>query len=82
MGTITPHLTAPSQQIDSYIKSNRLRQAYVDHMSLIYTNHDVEMLAEAFSNLSNLETIGIRDFYSRSRNRDYPNNQWKSRFSF
>lgn len=61
-------------------KSNRSRQEYVDHMSLLSTGQDVEMLAEAFSNLSNLETVGIRDFYSRSRYRDYPNIEWKSMY--
>jgi hypothetical protein len=59
-------------------QSNRLRQEYVDHMSLLSTGQDVEMLAEAFSKLSNLETVGIRDFYSRSRYRDYPHTEWKS----
>lgn len=58
--------------------TNPMSLDYVRHMTLLNTDQDVEMLAEAFSNLKNLETIGIRDFYSRSRNRDYPNNQWKS----
>jgi hypothetical protein len=69
---------APNQQPDIYVKSNRFRQEYIDHMALLATNQDIEMLAEAFSKLPNLEIVGIRDFYSRSRNRDFPNNQWKS----
>jgi hypothetical protein len=71
---------AANLQPDARIKSNRLRQEYVDHISLLNTGHEVEMLAEAFSNLGKLETIGIRDFYSRSRNRDYPQNQWRSMY--
>jgi hypothetical protein len=69
-------------QPDNLSKSNRFRQEYIGHMSLLYTNQDVEMLAEAFSNLCNLETIGIRDFYSRSRYRDFPHNEWKSKLIF
>jgi hypothetical protein len=49
-------------------RNNRFLQECVDHMSFIDTCQDVEMLTEAFSNLRNLETIGMRDFYSRSRN--------------
>jgi len=49
-------------------------------MSLLYANQDVEMLAKAFSNLCNLETIGIRDWNSRTRNRDYPYNVWNSKY--
>ncbi|KAE8441036.1 hypothetical protein EG329_006073 [Mollisiaceae sp. DMI_Dod_QoI] len=57
---------------------NRLVQEYVSYLGLVNTGEDVEMLAEAFSNLASLETIGVRDFYSRSRNRDYPRVEWKS----
>lgn len=61
-------------------QGNRLRQEYVDHMTFLSTGQDVELLAEAFSKLTNLETAGIRDFYSRSRFRDYPNIEWKSMY--
>ena len=63
------------------IKNNRLLQEYIDQASLINTDQDVEMLTEAFSNLSNLEIIGMRDFNSRARKRDYPNTEWKSTYS-
>jgi hypothetical protein len=72
-------LQSPSGQ---HAKKNRARQEYIGHMSLLYTNRDGEMLAETFSNLRNLETVGIRDFYSHSRNRDYPHNAWKSKLPF
>lgn len=32
-----------------------------DQKALISTGHDCEMLAEAFQNLENLQTVGIRD---------------------
>jgi hypothetical protein len=68
-------------QANTHVQSNRFRQECVDHMSLLYTNQDVEMLAEAFSHLRNLDTIGIRDWSSRTRNRDYPLNYWNSEYS-
>jgi hypothetical protein len=71
-----------SPQSNMHAKNNRLLQEYVDHMSLINTGQDVEMLAEAFSNLGNLETIGMRDFNSRSRSRDHPDIEWKSMYTF
>jgi hypothetical protein len=69
-------------QTTEYIKENRARLEYLGHMSLLYTNRDVEMLTETFSNLSNLATVGIRDFYSHSRNRDSPLTAWKSKLAF
>ena len=63
------------------VKQDRLLEEYVSHMTLLNTGQDVEMLAEAFSNLGNLDTIGMRDFNSRSRRRDYPNVEWKSTYS-
>jgi hypothetical protein len=69
----------PAPQSENHVKSNRFRQECVGHMSLLYANHDVEMLAIAFSNLCNLETVGIRDWSSRTRNRDYPYNAWNSK---
>ncbi|CZR62122.1 uncharacterized protein PAC_12019 [Phialocephala subalpina] len=73
------HITRPSgNQTDPDLQQNGLLQEYVGHMVLISTGQDVEMLAEAFSNLGNLDRIEIRDFYSRTRRRDYPNIEWKS----
>jgi hypothetical protein len=74
---ILPPVSAP--QPENHVKSNRFRQECVGHMSLLYANQDVEMLAKAFSNLCNLETVGIRDWNSRTRNRDYPYNVWNSK---
>ncbi|KAI0136362.1 hypothetical protein BJ170DRAFT_601473 [Xylariales sp. AK1849] len=61
-----------------HTKRNHLRQEYYDHIALLGHGRDVEMIAEAFSNLVNLTTIEVRDFNSRSRNRDYPHNEWRS----
>jgi hypothetical protein len=74
------HNIAADILLDVRARHNRMLQEFVSHMSLMNTGQDVEMLAEAFSNLSNLETIGMRDFNSPSRNRDYPNNQWRSMY--
>lgn len=72
---ITPnHLSIPE-----YIKSNERAFNYNTTETFLSTAQDIEMLAEAFSNLSNLETVGLRDFYSVSRNRDYPQqDRWRS----
>lgn len=56
-----------------------MRQEYTNHINLTSFSRDLEMLAEAFSNLPNLETIGMRDFNSRTRFRDYLSGmEWRS----
>ena len=55
-----------------------LEVAASDHMQLLATGGLRDMLVEAFANLTNLETVDIRDFNSRSRNRDGLGSQWKS----
>jgi hypothetical protein len=67
-------LDTPSQDL--------LVQEYINNMSFNNTCHDVEMLVEAFSNLPNLVTVGLRDFNSRSRYRDFPDITWKSMCAF
>lgn len=49
------------EQIDLYC---------ADHTNLLCTGRLHNILAEAFANLPNLETIDIRDFNSRTRDRD------------
>lgn len=75
-----PHtsLYMTRNQSSTHFQQNRLLQEYVSYMNFINTCQDVEMLAEAFSNLGSLERVEIRDFYSRSRRRDFPNVEWKS----
>ncbi|KAG0646903.1 hypothetical protein D0Z07_6123 [Hyphodiscus hymeniophilus] len=66
------------RKIDEDAKSNRFIDECVGEMTLVNTDQDVEMLVEAFGNLSNLETVGLRDFDSHSRHRDAPNDAWRS----
>jgi len=62
-------------------QKNRLTMDWFNHSSFLDTGRNVEMLAEAFSALPSLETIGMRDFNSRSRFRDAPHTAWNSKFS-
>jgi hypothetical protein len=64
--------------LNDFARNNNLLQEYIGHNTLIHTGQDVDMLIEAFSNLGNLEIVGMRDFYSRSRYRDSPDIEWKS----
>ncbi|GAB1314673.1 F-box domain-containing protein [Madurella fahalii] len=56
----------------------RARLAQADHFSLLATGIVRDMLAEAFGNLTSLETVDIRDFNSPSRNRDGYGIPWRS----
>ncbi|KAH6850527.1 hypothetical protein B0I37DRAFT_116183 [Chaetomium sp. MPI-CAGE-AT-0009] len=58
--------------------SARLGIAHADHMQLLATGGLRDMLAEAFANLTNLETVDIRDFNSPSRSRDGRGTVWRS----
>jgi hypothetical protein len=51
-------------------KMARFRQEYLDHTSLLDTGHWIDMTVDAFNHLPNLETVGMRDFNSRTRYRD------------
>ncbi|KAF9877170.1 F-box domain-containing protein [Colletotrichum karsti] len=65
-----PHHTA---------EQNAYRKAYADHRTLVSSGQDVVMLTEAFQNLKNLKTVGIRDYHSRERaGRDGPGATWAS----
>ncbi|CZT05242.1 hypothetical protein WAI453_005512 [Rhynchosporium graminicola] len=59
-------------------KENYLMLQYLNHAAFLGTGQDVEMLAQAFSSLPQLETVGLRDFNSRSRYRDAPKIVWNS----
>ncbi|EAQ86234.1 hypothetical protein CHGG_07487 [Chaetomium globosum CBS 148.51] len=56
----------------------RLEVAYADQMQLMAAGGLRDMLAEAFANLPNLETVDIRDFNSPSRSRDGRGTEWRS----
>ncbi|KAK0739510.1 hypothetical protein B0T21DRAFT_382525 [Apiosordaria backusii] len=57
---------------------HNLRRAQADQANLISMGLLPAMLAEAFSALPSLEVIDLRDFNSRSRNRDGINAEWRS----
>lgn len=60
-------------------QENAYRQAYADHRTLVSSGQDVVMLTEAFRNLKNLQTVGIRDYHSREReHRDGYGATWAS----
>lgn len=65
-------------QLESQVKRNRTREEYTDHLALLDSGRDVDMMAEAFANCKNLGTVEIRDFNSDSRYRDMPNIRWRS----
>jgi hypothetical protein len=50
--------------------SARYIQGYEDQAILMTTGIDRDMLTEAFMRLSNLQTVGIRDFNNHKRSRD------------
>lgn len=61
-------------------RANARLKGYVEHMAFLNSGEDCELLSEAFQNLKNLEIVGMRDFYSRSRRRDWPHIEWKSMY--
>ncbi|PSN74497.1 hypothetical protein BS50DRAFT_567333 [Corynespora cassiicola Philippines] len=52
------------------VATRRWQEGYLEQLALVDSGADSEMLAKAFSNLPNLNTVGIRDFVSRGRPRD------------
>jgi hypothetical protein len=66
----------------SYSDAWDLEQAdsKIDRRLLLDTGRASEMLVEAFSKLSNLQTVGFRDYdgQGRSREGDGPNARWRS----
>jgi len=53
-------------------------QGFQDQTTLLNTGIDRDMLTEAFANLENLQTVGIRDFNNHERARDGKNASWSS----
>jgi hypothetical protein len=56
----------------------RLELANADHMHLLATGGLRDMLVEAFTHLTNIDTVDIRDFNATSRNRDGRGTPWRS----
>lgn len=72
----TPHSYYTNGRDDESRARNEVANA--DHMQLLAAGGLRDMLAEAFANLPNLETIDIRDFNSPSRSRDGRGTEWRS----
>ncbi|KAH6660277.1 hypothetical protein BKA67DRAFT_641401 [Truncatella angustata] len=70
------HLPNVRATADVRRRTNSYRETYIDHLALIESGHDIDMMAQAFANLKNLETVELRDFDSESRYRD--NTSWRS----
>lgn len=64
--------------LEAQVKRNRSRDELTDHLALLDSGRDVDLLAQAFANCRNLKTVEIRDFNSQSRYRDRPNVRWRS----
>ncbi|KAI0811627.1 hypothetical protein GGR55DRAFT_677845 [Xylaria sp. FL0064] len=64
------HASSGGGDDDAYVRYNQYHAESVNHWEFITTGLDVEMLSEAIRHLPNLETIGMRDFHSKSRRRD------------
>ncbi|ERT00926.1 hypothetical protein HMPREF1624_02160 [Sporothrix schenckii ATCC 58251] len=66
------------EKFESEEKTVLFQIALGQQMSLTCTGRGVDMLAAAFANLPNLQTVDIRDFDSRTRFRDGPSRAWHS----
>ena len=60
----------------SIAQTEAFRDGWADQFALTSSGRDREMLAEAFRNLPNLTTIGIRDYNAQGRTRD--EDRWRS----
>ncbi|KAK1453175.1 F-box domain-containing protein [Colletotrichum melonis] len=63
LNTFTRHYFSPGEEA----QETRYREAQSDHHTLVNSGQDVAMLTEAFKNLKNLKTVGIRDYHSAGR---------------
>ncbi|OBT39792.1 hypothetical protein VE00_09668 [Pseudogymnoascus sp. WSF 3629] len=68
-GRPLPHFSQDAQ-------ANRYRAGLANQFTLLSTGQDRDMLACAFRNLPNLQTVGLRDYSSGGRIRD--SGQWHS----
>ncbi|KAF2636247.1 hypothetical protein P280DRAFT_553044 [Massarina eburnea CBS 473.64] len=67
----------PTAHIPSAAAFWAYRHGWADQTNLFNTGRDRLMLAQAFRNLPNLTTLGIRDYDATGRVRD-DNNRWRS----
>ena len=57
---------------------DRILNGRLGRDTLLQTGTARDMLVEAFSNLPNLHTVGLRDYDGAGRDRDGPNARWRS----
>lgn len=65
-------------QLTPEIRCSRAKNGYVNRDVLLQTGLARDMLAEVFSNLPNLKTVGLRDYDGYGRIRDGPYAKWRS----
>jgi hypothetical protein len=74
------HLSIPDN-IAGHTKAGRVsryRQGVYDQVALLNAGQDRVLLTQAFRNLKNLKTVGVRDFNSGKRWRDGEGAEWRA----
>lgn len=71
-----PGIDSPRGIDDVSAQFNVYLTEFLNHNEFITTGTDAEMLTDAVKHLPNLETVGMRDFNSKTRSRD--NTEWHS----
>lgn len=59
-------------------RAARYRQGVYDQVALLNAGQDRELLTQAFRNLKNLKTVGVRDFNNGKRWRDGEGAEWRA----
>ncbi|KAH0000795.1 hypothetical protein KCU78_g15202, partial [Aureobasidium melanogenum] len=75
---ISTHVFPSDPDITSATAKALYKDAYVSHDVLMASGQAVHMLSEAFSKLSNLRIVGLRDYNGLGRYRDGEFATWKS----
>jgi hypothetical protein len=59
-------------------RCKKYREGYYNQFMLLTTGRDRQLLTEAFRNLNNLKTVGLRDYNNGRRSRDGPDALWRA----
>lgn len=68
----------PASFFPSHAAHEIWAQGYLDQTALLDLGLARDFLSEAFRNLPNLDTVGIRDYSARGRRREGPDGRWSS----
>ncbi|KAI2606818.1 uncharacterized protein GGS25DRAFT_522339 [Hypoxylon fragiforme] len=68
----------PFTDLDGALSFNKMRQEKSLHQSLVSSGEDSMLLTEALQGLTNLETVGLRDFASSGRWREGLDHNWQT----